>query len=293
MARCQFTAELVDNGDGTVTPRFTRGSSTDNAYVSYVIVEFKGANWRDVQRIETSTVVTDIQGTDEQHITTGNDVDIPIDLLDAQKAFLIDAQCRTSGNLNNSMDAIYLVPGLHPTAISGVNTNASYLRRSAPAAGGTRVCVAWLVESLSDDIFVTHEGIFLDNGGAYAEPQTINYPLGFDAIDYDRAMLAGITSTADGAVTQSPVGSINLRLTDAGHVELYRNDTIQEEYLYFSVVNLPGAVAADTSVVGEDEPVPPEAEAVLTSPLHEADPEDEPDHEAVQNTPQIHEADLI
>jgi len=51
-----FTAELISLGDGDYKSRFTRGKSvSSNDGVSYAVIEFTGANWADVQRIETIT----------------------------------------------------------------------------------------------------------------------------------------------------------------------------------------------------------------------------------------------
>lgn len=218
LQRCLFTASLIWSApfSGTVQASFTRSDSTDDAYVSYAVVEFKGTNWRDVQRVERSTAATTVLSA-VGDLLIGDDVTPTTPLLDPTKAFFIDVQSRSDQSaLDDWGDALYIVPELHPSdvpdASATLTTNEEYLRYGAASTAGTRLTVGWLVESISPNLDAHHfaHALTVDGDTTDRFPQRLHLPT--PALrSLEETMLGGFCAPISEGSTPTPYG-IDVRL---------------------------------------------------------------------------------
>ncbi len=207
--------------DTTDEPTFTRGVSSDTAAaISYAVVEFTGSNW-DVDR-----AVYDF-GT-----STGNDQTVTIAPVDLGKTFIHAQNSATETGIDDQGVDTRLTAADTVSYSVWVDTD--------------QVGVAWIIENAeadpNKDMVVQHIEGNKPKGGGDAVPWT-------EAIsgvwNLSGTSIMGESATSDGSGTAHPRGSINLALTAADEVTLWRSDDGQPNNYSFDVVEWPTAYLLD------------------------------------------------
>ena len=248
--RALFTADLIDVGGGNYTSRFTRGKSVaSNDGVSYVVVEFTGSNWADVQRLEIATE-SSTAWTTSNYNTAYVDVTIQSeggsDLTNYTRAFMYQ-QYRTDNDATGVEDA-----GDNVELIS--NTQ---LRIRNSATKGNRYKVCWIIENLQTEgtvMSVEHGWFFKDNGGSEENVWTEQIT------EVSKMSTTSIVAQAsmDGSRTDFPRSAIDYRLTSPTEITFTESDSGEEKLVTYSVIQWP--TEPEVTVIEEEPESDPESE---------------------------------
>ncbi|MFC1499175.1 hypothetical protein ACFLS1_12005, partial [Verrucomicrobiota bacterium] len=201
-----YTSEWLP---GTDEPAFTRGVVTGACNISYVVVEFAGSNWADVERVEQAMNAVGTALTQQVSIAA------------VSNAFL-HVQGRSLTDGTDEMGA--------EVWVSSTNT-VSFLQQSGNVSNLT--CVAWLIENAGMN--VQHIG-GIRSGGTEPDEWTESIT---PVADKNHTSIMGETAWSAGGGDVSPRGSINLQLTAADEVTLWRSESNQDQQYRFSVVEWP------------------------------------------------------
>jgi FlaG/FlaF family flagellin (archaellin) len=220
------TAEFVPSGSDWV-PRMSIGKTGGSItrWVSYVVVEFSGSNWRDPQRIET-TATSSNWGVDP-FSDAFTDIPLTINMLNTSRAFL-EVQFSTTNDNCGMDDAGDLV--------SIVDGDVDSLQVRNRAQSGTRSKVAWLIESTSDSFVVEHLLEYVDNGGP--EERIGYWNLSKTLRATNQTSVFGCVSS-DGGGTGFPLGSVDFYIYSISQVRHTTSDTGQEYLHSVDVVQWP------------------------------------------------------
>ena len=250
---CLWTGELAANASNW-DPTFTKlaASLNNSAWVSYAVIEFTGANWRSVQRIETTAASSSWTSADNPG--AGYTVGIPTTLLDTGKAF-VHVQYATSNDPTGLDDA-----GDNATIDSTTN-----LRLWSRATTGTRRKVVWLMENVQSDatarnLTVQRHNYYQDAGGS--EERTTNRAI--TAVDATEQTSACLTVSCDGTGTAFPRGCVDITALTTTNLEMRTSDAGQEYQYAIEVIEWP----EDPDAGGSDDLLADDVESAseVTSP---------------------------
>ena len=214
-----FTSEFIADGDDWL-PRFSRGCTTDTAYISYTVIEFTGSNWRNIQRVAFDSC--------------GITVDFPTALLDTTKTFLHCQFTYVKTGATGLDDCGETVEVLSTTQLNS--------RRKTTTDASLKHHVVWVIENIQstgDYMIVQHiAGSRTDN----ATPEEHVYSNEINEVrDLDEASVQSETVASAGTGTAYPRGSAGFRLTSTINVDRTQSDVGQDTYFAFSAVQFPTA----------------------------------------------------
>ena len=216
------------NGD-TNQPFFNRTATGSVVVdVSYAVVEFTGINWN-LQRIEHTGVDAPFP-TQTETIT---------DVGDLSRAFILQAQQRNAGGVNNICETGERV---HLSATNTLSFSHEF---------GTGACtfdndmeeVVWILSNTDTQVgkrmIVEHQqpSDQLNESGLEEE----NWTVSTNSLTYglDETGIYGFTSNSDGTDTSHPRGTIVAEIDATTNVNFWQSDSGEDQGYSFSVVQWP------------------------------------------------------
>ncbi|MFC1498808.1 cadherin-like domain-containing protein [Verrucomicrobiota bacterium] len=212
------TAEL----NSAKQPVFTSRINSNGSRLSYAIVEFTGANWSDVQRVEHAMIAQAVEETE------------PVTTVNTNSAFM-HVQGRTSRKDRqgaqvwlNSTNVTFFCNDVDPTNL---------------------ILTVWIVENFETDPSAAMKVQHIRNTRAAggSAPETWTEPIS--------AVTAMDNSSIMGQTANTPAGKQtypNFRLTALDEVSIYRRNTEGITYYAFSVVEWPKAVGGGDGPADSD-----------------------------------------